>query len=1055
MSPVAMAVALTLISLSTKSKAADQTWDGGSGSGSAWLTGTNWVGDPADANVPGSKTVTANIDIASFGATGSAATIGINMSFSGNTFYLGAINLTTGSRNIGDSSSTAGTLKLDGATVNSVANVILRNTNSGTLTVLGTSTGTMGLALGNTTDNVVSIDGAGGIAVSSIISGAAKHLTLGGVGTGILTLSAANTYSGGTTVAAGNLRVTNTSGSATGTLGVTVANNTGVATLSGTGSISGLVTTATTGANVAHIAAGVNNAASNFGGAGTLNLGGGLTMTGMDTNVDFDLSSTTGGGNDLVTLSNSTLTLGSAFTVNYNLLTPGVLTTSGNYTLFSGASNLLSLTGITITSSGLGAYTPTYSVSGGALLVSFSNVSAPTPNYFDTNGSAAGIGINGASAVWDTTTTNWNPVSAGDGTAKVFDPAQTVYFGASGGGAAGLVAVDAGGVSANLGVEFDVTGYTLGGGAITLGGATPTVTVPTAVHTATINSTVSGISGLTKAGNGTLILGGANSFTGTVNINGGTLSVGSDGNLGAAANVLSFGGGKLVTTAALAAARAMTISTGGGTFDTNGFDSSTSGITTINDAFNKTGAGDLSLNGFVNFGGVAALTVSGGSLTLNPPIGNFGTSVTMVGGAALSGNLIVKSAIRLNLNGAYTGSGQIQTQATGTSLATSGGTVTIANNIVLNSLNLANAFVTNLGPVSSGNITVSGVISGSSDLNIAGGDAGTFRGGGSGTLTLNQQNTYTGATTINLTGTSAVKLGVSNALPPGTALSFGTNSSASGSILDLNGHDQTVDSLASGGIGVASNYKITNKGGVDSTFTVNGATISANAFGGIISDGIANKIALVKAGSGTLALSGANTYSGGTTLSGGTLNVNADAALGALTGGVAMSNGATLQTGASVTSNRAFTLGTGGGVIDTNGFSMTFDTVGSVSGTTLSKMGAGTLTLAGAQTYALLVTGAGITNVNSPLGTGTSSIHANAATNINVSQTLASLVIADGVEVTFGDGLSFAAVPEKVGAEFTAAVPEPSALGLLAAGVLGLAGRWRRNVSGFKRVYRN
>ena len=231
MSPVAMAVALTLISLSTKSKAADQTWDGGSGSGSAWLTGTNWVGDPADANVPGSKTVTANIDIASFGATGSAATIGINMSFSGNTFYLGAINLTTGSRNIGDSSSTAGTLKLDGATVNSVANVILRNTNSGTLTVLGTSTGTMGLALGNTTDNVVSIDGAGGIAVSSIISGAAKHLTLGGVGTGILTLSAANTYSGGTTVAAGNLRVTNTSGSATGTLGVTVANNTGVAQL--------------------------------------------------------------------------------------------------------------------------------------------------------------------------------------------------------------------------------------------------------------------------------------------------------------------------------------------------------------------------------------------------------------------------------------------------------------------------------------------------------------------------------------------------------------------------------------------------------------------------------------------------------------------------------------------------------------------------------------------------------------------------------------------------------------------------------------------------------
>ena len=1023
------------------------TWDGGTnGTASSWSTNTNWVGDvlPASGN-----------DFLFNSRTGGGAIAG-TLSVSGNrtagliTFdnVNSALPATLIIDNAGSGGNTSQTLTINaGITLaNTTTTVEFRGTS-------GTGTGILGVTLGGNSTFTVADNATLRFDSSIVISGASKSITKSG--NGALILAGSDSYSGGTTVGAGRLIVANTTGSATGSGAVTIGNNTGVATLAGSGTLSGLVTTTTTGANIAHVAPGVNTGTTNFGVAGTLNLGGGLTMSEIDTNLDFDLSSATVSGNDLISLNSSALTLSSAFTINYNLLNPGILSTSGNYTLFSGASNLLSLTGITITSSGLGAYTPTYSVSGGALLVSFSNVSAPTPNYFDTNGSAAGIGINGASAVWDTTTTNWNPVSAGDGTAKVFDPAQTVYFGASGGGAAGLVAVDAGGVSANLGVEFDVTGYTLGGGAITLGGATPTVTVPTAVHTATINSTVSGISGLTKAGNGTLILGGANSFTGTVNINGGTLSVGSDGNLGAAANALSFGGGKLVTTAALAAARAMTISTGGGTFDTNGFDSSTSGITTINDAFNKTGAGDLSLNGFVNFGGVAALTVSGGSLTLNPPIGNFGTSVTMVGGAALSGNLIVKSAIRLNLNGAYTGSGQIQTQATGTSLATSGGTVTIANNIVLNSLNLANAFVTNLGPVSSGNITVSGVISGSSDLNIAGGDAGTFRGGGSGTLTLNQQNTYTGATTINLTGTSTVKLGVSNALPPGTALSFGTNSSASGSILDLNGHDQTVDSVASGGVGIASNYKITNKGGVDSTFTVNGATTSANAFAGIISDGTTNKIALVKAGSGTLALSGANTYSGGTTLSGGTLNVNADAALGALTGGVAMSNGATLQTGASVTSNRAFTLGTGGGVIDTNGFSMTFDTVGSVSGTTLSKMGAGTLTLAGAQTYALLVTGAGITNVNSPLGTGTSSIHANAATNINVSQTLASLVIADGVEVTFGDGLSFAAVPEKVGAEFTAAVPEPSALGLLAAGVLGHAGRWRRNVSGFKRVYRN
>ena len=139
----------------------------------------------------------------------------------------------------------------------------------------------------------------------------------------------------------------------------------------------------------------------------------------------------------------------------------------------------------------------------------------------------------------------------------------------------------------------------------------------------------------------------------------------------------------------------------------------------------------------------------------------------------LNGNLILKNPIRLNLNGAYTGTGQIQIEKSLTSLANTGTgiVITIDNNIVLNSTDTAGAFVTNLGPVSSGSITVNGVISGNSDLNIAGGNAGVI-GGGTGNLTLNAQNTYTGATTLNLAGastTSTVKLGIDNALPPTTA----------------------------------------------------------------------------------------------------------------------------------------------------------------------------------------------------------------------------------------------------------------------------------------------
>ncbi len=869
----------------------------GTGSSAAWLSTGNWQG----AAVPTAA------QIADFGtANSNGNTIGINMNTAGGNQQVGAIEFLstrTAGMTIGDSSTTVnGTLTLNGVQVNSVSNTIIRNASGQTLTLQNSPTGsgtqTMSVTLGNSTDNIVSIEGAGNVNIISVVVGASRHLTLQGGGSGALVLSGANTYSGGTAISKGRLVVSNSSGSGTGSGAVAVGDGTGVnsgnATLTGTGIITGAVTTTTTGSNIARLAPGVNTGTTNFGVAGTLRLNGGLSI-GTGTILDFDLANTTAGTSDLITLNTTTLTLGSNFTFNFGMLGASLATT-GNYTLISGASNVLSLDNITINTTGLEstAYTAHYTVSGGALLVNFdSGNGTATPNYFDTNGSVAGIGINGGTSVWDTTTTNWNPVVAGTGTPKLFDSTQTAYFGASGSGTAGPVSVDAAGVNANNGIQFDVTGYTINGGAITMGGATPTITVTNMNDSATVSSKISGSLGLTKAGAGTLILDAANDFTGAVNLSAGTLSVGSDGNLGAASNALVFAGGTLKTTGAIAAARAITITAagGGGTFNTNGFDSSTSGATTISDAFTKAGVGDLSLNGTIAFGANAALTVSGGSLTLNQPTG----TVTMVGGAALTGDLILKGVIRYNLAGAYTGGGKIKTVTSGTSLAMSGGTATIGNNIVLNSLNVGGAFVTNLGPVSSGNLTVNGTISGSSDLNIAGGLGGLTLGGGSGTLTLNAQNTYTGATTLNLTGSSTVKLGINDALPITTSLSFGTNSGSTGSILDLNGFNQTVASLSFGGVGTATNYKITNTGGADATFTVNGSTTPANAFAGVISSGTTNKTSLVKDGSGGLTLSGANTYTGTTTVSGGKLVVS-----GSLTGtaSVSVASGATLATGA-------------------------------------------------------------------------------------------------------------------------------------------------------------
>ncbi len=175
-----------------------------SGASTAWLTAANWCG----GSIPSTT------GYGQFTTKCSGTTIGINMNGSTNNGTnnqaIGAIEIASGgnARIINNSSGTvAGTLTLNGTTVNSVSNVVLRNNSSSLLTLTNGASFNMGVALGNSTNNIINIDGSGGITIGSIISGASKNLTKTGSGAGILTLTAVNTYTGTTTISAGELRL--------------------------------------------------------------------------------------------------------------------------------------------------------------------------------------------------------------------------------------------------------------------------------------------------------------------------------------------------------------------------------------------------------------------------------------------------------------------------------------------------------------------------------------------------------------------------------------------------------------------------------------------------------------------------------------------------------------------------------------------------------------------------------------------------------------------------------------------------------------------------------
>ncbi len=225
--------------------------------------------------------------------------------------------------------------------------------------------------------------------------------------------------------------------------------------------------------------------------------------------------------------------------------------------------------------------------------------------------------IDGGSGNWLANGQNWTLLDGSANGSYDPNPSFPIFQ-----GTAGTVTVDdSAGAIGITGMQFATDGYRVEGDAIALQGAGNESIIRVgdgagAGVTATIASALTGASTLVKSDMGTLVLEGVNTYTGGTQVDGGTLSVSSDANLGDAGGAFTFNGGTLDTTASFVSDRAILVNSAA--------------------RFNVASATELELTGDITGGSVALLKQGDGTLIVS---GTNDYSVTRVMTGTLIGNV--------------------------------------------------------------------------------------------------------------------------------------------------------------------------------------------------------------------------------------------------------------------------------------------------------------------------------------------------------------------------------------------------------------------------------